>query len=566
MDSRLRIVSVAALAALGFTSGACAPASHPAAGAAAATVATNYFGDTSPPAGQVLTFTNGAEPETTDPAKMSGQPDGRVARIMFEGLTTPDPRTLEPRPGQAYRWEMSADGLTYTFHLRPGLQWSDGTPLTARDFLWSWIRVVTPATAAKNAGMFYPINGAEAFSKDSLHDVSQLGLGAPDDSTFVVRLHSPTAYFLFLTQYYTFVPVPRHVIEKFGQRWTLPANVVSNGPFLLKHWRQSDRFEFGRNPRYWDAANVKLDRIVALSVEDVNTCTNLYKAGVIDWNTSGNIPSQFIPYMRQFADFRAGAYQGTYFYSINVTRPPLDNVWVRRALAWSVDRESIARDLLKRSREPWGRYVPSGYPGYTAPDPVGFDPKYARECLAKAGYPGGRGFRKISILFNTSEDHRRIAEAIQSMWKHELGIQVELSNQEWGSYLQACTSLQYDVARRSWIGDYLDPNTFMAMMITGDGNNRTGWSSPRYDELIHAAAREVDVPKRMAMLHDAEALLLDQSPTIPIYQYSSSELVKPYVHGLYPTALDTHPLKYVWIDHDWRRHPAPVADAGSGIR
>ena len=572
MDSRLtsfalrRSVDGASLpraamlgALLAWVAGACAPA-HPRAGSTDA-VAASYFGDVTPPAGQVFTFNNGAEPETTDPSKMSGQPDGRVARMMFEGLTVPQPETLAPQPGQAYRWETSPDGLTYTFHLRPGLRWSNGTPLVAGDFVYSWIRVLRPETAARNAGLFYSIANAEEFNAGKLTDPAQVGIAAPDDSTFVVRLHSPTAFFLFLTQYYTFLPLPRHVIEKCGDRWTRPGNVVSNGPFLLDTWRQGDRFEFRKNPGYWDAASVRLERIIAYSVDDLNTSTNLYKAGVIDWNPSGYIPSQFIPYMRQFKDFRTGLYQGTYFYSINVTRKPLDNVWVRRALVWDVDREAIARDLLKGSRPPWGLYAPSGYPGYVAPAPVRYDPKYARECLAKAGYPGGKGFPKISILFNTSEDHRRIAEAIQAMWKRDLGIDIELSNQEWGSYLQATTSLQYDIARRSWIGDYLDPNTFLNMMVTNDGNNRSGYGNPRYDRLIHDAAREVDVPKRMAMLKDAEALLLSECPVIPVYHYSTNELVKPYVRGIYRTALDTHPMKYVWIDHDWRAHQTPLAVA-----
>ena len=562
MDSSARTRSLAAIV---LVAGACScsPAARPLAEPAAARV--QWFGDTSPPAGQVLTFNNGAEPETIDPSKMSGQPDGRVARILFEGLTVPDPRTLEPRPGQAYRWETSADGRTYTFHLRPGLAWSDGTPLDARDFLWSWRRALEPATASRNAGLLYPIEGAEEYNKGTLADLSALGLAAPDDSTFVVRLHTPTAYFLFLTQYYTFLPVPRRAIEQWGERWTRPEHIVSNGPFVLSKWRQGDRFEFVRNPRYWDVASVKLDRIVCFPVDDLNTSANLYKAGVLDWTTSGNLPSQFVPYMRRFADFQSVPYQGGYFYSINVTRKPLDNVWVRRALNAAVDRDAIARDLLKGSRIPWGRYVPAGYPGYVPPPALTFDPRRARECLAKAGYPGGRGFPMISIIFNTSEDHRHIAEAIQAMWQRVLGIKVELSNQEWASYLQATTSLHYDIARRSWIGDYLDPNTFLATMASGDGNNRTGWSNPRYDALLHAAAREVDAAKRMAILRDAEALLLSDGPVIPIYHYMTTDLVKPYVRGLYPTPLDTHPLKYVWIDHDWRTRPAPGAlEAGGG--
>lgn len=525
---------------------------------------TPYFGDTSPPKGQVFRFTNGAEPETIDPGLASGQPDGRVIRILFEGLTVPHPKTLEPQPGQAYRWELSPDGRTYTFHLRPGLIWTDGTPIRASDYVWSWLRVLKPETAARYSGLFDAIENASAYTKGEVKDSSRVGIAAPDDSTLVVRLKSPTPYFLFLTQYYTYVPVPRHVIEKHGRRWTLPENLVSNGAFTLARWRQNNRFEFRKNPRYWDAANVRLDGIVAYSVDDLNTCINLYKAGIVDWTTSGNIPSPFIPYLRTFGDYQHGRYQGTYYYSINVTRKPLDNVWLRRALNHAVDREAISRDLLKGSRDPWGNFCPSGYPGYQLAPPIGYEPDRARDELKRAGYASGKDVPKISILFNTSEDHRRVAEAVQGMWKRELGIDVELSNQEWGSYLQATTSLQYDVARRSWIGDYLDPNTFLNIMVTGDGSNRTGWSNPRYDAMIREASVTVDPAQRLEILSRAEAVLLDECPVIPIYHYSVNDMVKPYVRGLYPTTLDTHPLKFVSIDHDWRKHEVPMASRVQG--
>jgi ABC-type oligopeptide transport system substrate-binding subunit len=239
----------------------------------------------------------------------------------------------------------------------------------------------------------------------------------------------------------------------------------------------------------------------------------------------------------------------------------MDNVWVRRALIAAVDRDAIANDLLKGSRRAWGNFVPMGYPGYQSPPGVRYDPERAREYLARAGFPGGKGFPKISILINTSEDHRRIAEAIQAMWKRELGIQVELSNQEWGSYLQATTSLSYDVARRSWIGDYLDPNTFLAMLRTGDGNNRAGWSNPQYDALLRQASRTLDPAKRFATMAEAESLAIDQAPYLPIYHYSTTELLKPWVRGLFLNALDTHLLTRVWIDPDWRQHEPLAGEA-----
>jgi len=523
---------------------------------ASASAGPRYFGDVTPPADNTLTYNNGAEPEGIDPGVISGQPDGRVARAIFEGLTTPNPRTLEPEPGQAYRWEVSADGLTYTFHLRPGLVWSNGAPLGAEDFRWSWIRVLRPETASRYASFLYPVRGAEDFNHGRIRDERQVGIQAPDDSTFVVTLAAPTPYFLFLTEYYTLLPVPRAVIERQGPRWTRPEHIVGNGPFVLRSWRQGDRLVFDKNPRYWDAARVRLDHVVALSLEDLNTCVNLYKAGVVDWNPSGYVPSQFIPYLREYSDYRGGTYQAVAYYSINVTRKPFDNVWVRRALAFAMDRDAIARGLLKGSRMPWGNLVPMGYPGYPRPPGQTYDPARARDCMARAGFPGGRGFPTISILFNTSEDGKRIAEAVQSMWSRTLGIHVEVLNQEWGSYLQATVALQYDVARRSWVGDYLDPTTFLGTMKSGDGNNRTGWSDAHYDGLLRAAAVELDPEKRMRTLAQAEALLLDQAPVIPIYHFATSEMVKPYVRGIEDTPLDVHPLKYVWIDRGWSRRLA----------
>ncbi len=515
-----------------------------------------YFGNTTPPSGQVLTFNNGAEPEHLDPAVMSGQPDGRIARMVFEGLCSADPRTLAPVPGQAYRWDLSPDGLIYTFHLRPGLTWADGHPLTAGDFLWSWQRVLRPATGSRYASFLFPVRNAQAFNEGTLSDSTAVGLAAPDDSTFVVTLAQPTPYFLELTTFYTALPTPRHVIEKLGDDWEDALALVGNGPFRIVEWELKNRFVLVPNERYWDRKAVKLERIVALPVEELSTATNLYKAGVVDWNPSGYVPKTVVPFVRHYKDFSGGPYHGTYFFSMVVSRKPFDDVWVRRALNAATDRQAIAEHVLRGTVTAWGGITPMGYAGYTAPAPLKHDPVYARECLAKAGYPGGKGFPPIEILFNTSEDHRRIAEAVQAMWKRDLGIQVTLSNQEWASYLAATTTKNYDVARRSWIGDFGDPMTFLDMWITDAGNSRTGWSNAEYDDLLRRATVEVDPAERLRMLSRAEAILLSEGPVIPVYHYAETSLIKPYVKGIYSTVLDVHPLKGVSIDPDWRSQAA----------
>jgi oligopeptide transport system substrate-binding protein len=518
-----------------------------------------YFGDTKPPSGQVFTFNNGAEPEHLDPAVMSGQPDGRIARLVYEGLCTADPRTLAPRPGQAARWEVSPDGLVYTFHLHPGLVWADGHPLTAADFLWSWRRVLSPATGSRYASFLYAVRNGEPFNKGELADSTQLGLAAPDDSTFVVTLERPTPYFLELTTFYTTLPTPRHVIERQGEAWEHALRIVGNGPFRIVEWKQKDRFVLVPNERSWNRRAVRLEKIVALPIEELSTATNLYKAGAIDWNPSGYVPKTVVPFIRDRKDFSGGPYHAIYFLSMVVTRKPFDDVWVRRALNAATDREAIADHVLKGTVPAWGNMTPTGYPGYVHPRPLRYDPAYARECLVKAGYPGGKGFPTIEILFNTSEDHRRIAEAIQAMWKRDLGIPVQLANQEWASYLAATTAREYDVARRSWIGDFLDPMTFLDLWLTGSGNNRTNWSNARYDALLREATSEADPTRRLTLLSEAEAILLDEGPVIPIYHYSESSLIKPYVQGIHSTLLDVHPLTEVWIDHAWASRAGRVA-------
>jgi oligopeptide transport system substrate-binding protein len=337
-------------------------------------------------------------------------------------------------------------------------------------------------------------------------------------------------------------------VERYGDRWTQPENIVGNGPFLLRRWEARARLVLERNPTYWDAAAVRLERVVAYSVDDAATSTNLYKAGMLDWSPSGYVPSQYLPYMRGYADFRSAPQQTVCFYSINVTRAPLDDVWVRRALTYALDRETLARRVLRGTRPAWGRFAPGGYPGYEPPPEIAYDPARARECLSRAGYPGGQGFPKIEILINTSDDRRRVAEAVQAMWKQTLGIPVGVTNLEWASYLDATAKLRYQVAVRNWIGDYPDPSTFLNCYRSGDGNNRTGWSSGPYDRLLAAAQGEGDPAARLRLLSRAEAILLDEAPVIPVYQFVTHELVKPYVRGLYATPLDYHPLKSVWID------------------
>jgi oligopeptide transport system substrate-binding protein len=503
-----------------------------------------------PPAAEVLRFANGPEPETLDPGLMSGQPDGRIARAIFEGLVTPDPQTLMPIPGVASDWELADDGVTHTFHLRPDAVWTNGERVTAYDFEWSWMRVLHPDTPARYADLFYLIRNARAYKARELDDPAAVGIQALDDDTFRFVLESPTPYFLQLLTFYPFLPVHRATVERYGDAWTHPEHIVSNGPFRLAEHRQNDRFVLEKSEGYWDAENVRLDGVIAYSLDDLSTMLNMYRAGMTDWNPSGYLPAEYIPYVQHYEDYRAGPFLGSYFYSMVVTRPPFDDKRVRQALAFAIDRDEITRFVLHNSVAPWGRIVPEGFSQYPYPDPVRFDPERGRRLLAEAGYPGGEGFPSIEILFNTSEDHKKIAETIQAMWKQHLGITVKLLNQEWASYMRTTIDREYQVARRAWIGDYVDPNTFLAILRGGDGNNRTNWENVRYGEPVEQAAHELDAEKRMQLLAAAEAIALEEMPFIPIYSYRSREFVAPYVRGWHPTALDAHPLKYIWFERE----------------
>jgi oligopeptide transport system substrate-binding protein len=488
----------------------------------------------------------GAEPETIDPGLCSGQAGGRVARNIFEGLTSHNSEDLTIMPGMARAWDLSPDGRTYTFHLRPAT-WSDGAPLTARDFVYSWERVLNPATAAKYATMLYPIDGAEAYNKGQSADPAALGFRAENDSTLIVRLHSPCAYFLDVCAFYTLLPVPRHVVERYGQRWIQPENIVSNGAFTLAEWRLNDRMVFRKNPLYWDADAVACEVVVSLASENLNASFNLYMSGVADWGDASAVPLFVVPELKKRPDFHTAPYIATYFYRFNVNRAPFDDVRVRQAFFLATNRRDITEYVVRAGQEPAHSLVPPGLAGYEEvrlPEP---DVDQARRLMAEAGYPGGEGFPEVELLFNTSEAHKQIAEVLQQQWNEALGVQVKLVNQEWKAFLATTTGVDYWISRGSWIGDYLDPNTFLDNWTSGNGNNRTGFSDPIYDALIERAARTLDPAERMRVLHEAEDRLLTQQMVIlPLYYYVVQNLYDDRdFAGLKPNLLNHIDLKSV---------------------
>jgi len=497
-----------------------------------------------PSAGKVFTLNNSDEPETLDPALMTGLPEVNIASGLYEGLIALTPDTLMPAPGVAEKWEISPDGLSYTFHLRDA-KWSNGEPLTARDFVYSWQRVLARETAASYAYQLFYVKNARAFNAGKITDFAEVGVKAIDDRTLQVRLVSATPFFLELCSFPTLAPVHRTAIETHGDKWTRPGNFVGNGAFILADWKPQQHVLLKKNPLYWDADGVKLDTVRILAILDPETAWKSYAYGDTDWIRT--MPRPRLTQLRERDDFSIATGLGVHFYRFNVTRKPFSDPRVRKALNLAIDKRQIA-ELLEGGEQPARSYVPPGVHGYTPVEGPDCDPDRARKLLADAGFPGGEGFPTFKLLYNTNETHRVVAQRVQKMWQKELNINVELVNQGWKVYLNSLDQLDYDMARSSWIGDYNDANTFLDMFITGGGNNRTGWSNRHYDKLIARAANTLDPKERERAFQEAERILIDgEMPVMPLYYDVNHTLVKPRIGGFYPNIRNFHPLKHIFI-------------------
>ncbi len=500
----------------------------------------------------ILLVGNGTEPGTLDPHLATGQPEHHIFHAIFEGLVAPAPENPDANgPGAAVSWTHE-NFTTWTFKLQPQGKWSDGTPVTSEDFIYAYRRILTAELAADYANMLYPMLNAEAYHTGKLKDFTQVGVKAIDPLTLQITLAGPAPYLPSMLKHYSWFPVPKHAIEKHGKmtdrntRWTRAGNLVCNGPFVLSSWRINQAVETLRNPHYWDAASVKLNGVTFIPIVSDTTEERAFLDGQL--HLTQTLPLAKIPgYRENRPDFyRDEPLLSTYFYRVNTTKKPFDNPKVRRALAMAIDRESICRNILRAGQKPATGLTPPGCGiGYQTPDIMRFDPAAARQLLSEAGFPDGKSFPTFDILINTNEAHRTIAEAVQSMWKQHLKIPVRVLNQDWGVYLESQRKLEYDVCRAGWVGDYLDPSTFLALWKTGDGNNNTGWGSARYDALLSQSFLEGDPAKRFTTLQEAETHMLEEAPILPIYWYVRSYLVHPSVKGLLPSLLEHRCYKAV---------------------
>ncbi|HEY3754752.1 MAG TPA: peptide ABC transporter substrate-binding protein [Opitutaceae bacterium] len=495
----------------------------------------------------------GYELVTLDPQVTTGTAAQSIATALFEGLTREDGRDLHPVPGVADTWTVASDQLHYSFHLRPDARWSDGTPVTADDFVASWRRVLTPSFAAENANLLFVLRGAEAFYRGETTNFATVGVHAADARTLDVELAHPAPYFLALLSNMAWLPVPTKVIAAHGalytpgNDWAKPGSLVGNGPFVLTSWQTDQDVVVTRSDTYWDHSHVRLNSIHFYPIDSVDTEERSFRAGQLhltDALTAGHLD---LYRNAKPPVLRIDPYLATYFYRINVRRPFLNDPRIRRALALAVDRTGIVKRVLRGGQQPAPAFTPPGIGGYN-PEPVlATNYAEARALLAAAGHPHGVGLPVFELSLNTSENHQAIAEAVQEVWRRELGVEIRIEAQENKTLLAARSTGDYDILRSDWVADYADPTSFLNVFRGDSGNNLTGWSDAKYDALLKAAEKATTPEDRHSLWRHAEHELLTEAPIIPIYYYTHVFLIRPSVQGWYPTLLDHHPYQEVWL-------------------
>lgn len=476
--------------------------------------------------GQVLNVQVGPSPETIDPALNSAIDGANMIIHAFEGLLKFD-KDNNIVPGLAESWETSEDGLTWTFHLRPDLKWSDGSPLTANDFVYSWKRVVDPNTAAPYGSI---INVIKGFDEAAAGDVDALAVSAPDDNTFVVELANPCVYFDKLAAFATCVPVQQATIEANGDSWTIdPATYITNGAYYMTEFTDGDRIVFEKNPYYWDAENVTFQTIVWNLIEDVNAAYTAYQND--DLQMIKAVPTEEIPSLEGNEEFHVEPILGTYYLSLNTQREPFDDPMVREALSLAIDRDYCANTIMQGTYTPATGLVPTGCsdaePGSSFPETSielngdFFSSDYeanlekAKELLAEAGYPNGEGFPTIDYMTNDAGYHKPMAEYLQQAWG-ELGITMNVNIQEWKTVTADRRAGNFDAARNGWVMDYDDPSNIIELFESTNGNNDGKYSNPEFDKLVEEARTTADVNEHYSKLHEAEKYLLDDAGCIPV--------------------------------------------------
>jgi oligopeptide transport system substrate-binding protein len=575
-----------------------------------------FFGATNPPREDVLRYVSGSEPESLDPQIVTTQPDERICMALYEGLAEYDPKTGAPIPALAERWEVNQDSSEFVFHLRRDGRFSNGDPITARDFVYTIRRGLTPELGSRSSSMAYPIRYAEAFNSGEVFvfdsntnsyllekdfaeqsaapadptrlvlsgdgkkrqkeldanprlktavagkqfvrvNAEDVGVAAVDDYTLRISLMKPAPYFISMMPHPFFRVVHQKTIDKLGAAWTDAANIVTSGPFKLEAWNHYDRINVARDPMYWDTKSVKLDRIVFYLLQDNTTMMNLYKAGELDATYNHTVPAAWLDMIAPMKDFMDAPEAAIDFYFFNTTRGPTRDVRVRKALNMSINKQALAD---WRHVKPMTAMTPDGmFAGYPQPKGDQFDPEKAKHLLAEAGYRDAAGNfdpvkfseSEVELITNPDANNLAYADFILAQWKQNLGATIQIRVMEGKTFFAAQARLDYQgVSRYGWGADYMDPFTFLGLFYTPGGNNGTGWWDPKYVALLDEANRTVDHQKRYELLAEAEKLLLDVQPVMPLTSGSTRWMKKPYVKGMYPNPMALHAWKWIYLERD----------------
>jgi oligopeptide transport system substrate-binding protein len=503
---------------------------------------------------QTLHVNLGAEPRDFDPHTTTLPADGEVIRAVMEGLADMDPVDCRPIPGVASGWETSADGLTWTIRLRPEARWSNGDPLVAEDFVYAYRRVLSPALAAEYREQFFCLKNAEEFAAGKV-DFAAVGVRAADAHTLILTLRNPVPYLPTLLAQAWWFPVHRPTVEKFGRMdqrstaWTRPENHVGNGAFVLQEWKAGTVVRVTKSPTYWDRARVRLNEVVFYPMETPAVGDAAFRAGQVH---ATRVPVDKVIRYRADPKMAPLLYEAptlqTAFLRFNCRQPPLNDLRVRQALSLAIDRELLARRVVQFER-PAFSLTPPNCAGYTAERGVRFDRAEARRLLGEAGFPDGRGFPTLEVIFYVYGGlEQPVVETLQEMWRANLGITVTLVKQEMKTAIAARRTGDFKILNSNWIGDYLDPTTFLDLLRGGASNNATGWASAAYDGLLDEASRTMDATQRFDLLRRAESLMLNDAPIAPLFYNPVRFLRHAAVKGWHDNLLDQHPLKAVWLE------------------
>jgi oligopeptide transport system substrate-binding protein len=504
---------------------------------------------------QILRLAISSLPGTIDPHQVTDGPGAKVLMALNESLLVTDYQTFELKPGVAESWQILDDGMRYNFKLRLNAKWSNGESIKASDFVYSWQRILSAGLGNQYALDYYAIKNAGSYHKGELKDFSQVGVKALSEYELEFTLERRDPLFLKRLGSEITAPVHKATVEKYGamddpgNTWIRAGNHVGNGPFKLEYWELNQTMRMVRDPNYWDANAIKLEEVHILPAEGESVEERMYRSGQIDVAYGNRLPTDKIARYKaeQPDEFVSQPAYATYFYLFNTQKPPFNSVDVRKAFSYSVDKQLLTEKVTKNGEPPAYALSPIS-PAYQPPQMHGFNPALAREHLAKAGYPDGKGFPGVTLTYNTTEIHQKLAVAIQQMWKKELNVDVALENQEWKVFLISRHNLEFDIARAGSASTFADPADLLDSLTTGHGMNDTGWSHAEYDRLIHAAAQVIDPAERFALLHQAEAILVEELPLLPLFYNTYSYLIKPEVKGFEFNMVDHPNFKGVYID------------------